>query len=294
MSTNPVTSLTPIGFAILKALGHYRYLTTNQMLSMGIAKDRGHLGKVLASLLLTKRRENSEERLPDKIGEMSFGVKVGHGRLPRMYWLTKKGALLLEDIEPELAPITYPNRVFRFAAHYDHHVACVDFHIALTRWAESSEQTIKYFHPCFDWLTTGPATRPQPATRLALTHKRIDADALFLLRDPTGIERSFVFELANGIETTRILDKMQHIARGIADRSLNKALNFPDEKAVRILFVFEHRRTAELVQSRAATFTPLRDYLPHFYLKAIDDISADNLQQNWMPLDPQAGLQPLF
>lgn len=300
MSTVPIIDLTPMAFDILKALARYRYLTTNQIIAMGIAKDRGHLGTVLASLLSTKRRQRPgstkllSERLPKEIGEFDFGTSAATGRRPRIYWLAKRGASSLEHIEPELAPVAYPARPVRFAPHYEHHVGCVDFHIALTGWAEKEQQTIEYFRPCFDWLPTRGDKRPEPATRLHLAHKNIDADSLFLLRGSDDIRRAFVFEYARGAGTTRVLEKMQHIARGIVDYSLNKTLAFPQEDAVRTLFVFEHAQTAELVRSRAATFTPLRDVLPYFFLKTMADISADTLRHGWLSLDPQGEPRSLF
>lgn len=286
--------LPPVGFEILKALSEYRYLTTTQMLAHGIARDRGYLGKVLASLLSAKRRDQTGERKPKEIGEIDFGVKVGKGRLPRMYHLTKRGAETLEILDPEMAPVSFPTRVVRFAPDYEHRVSCVDFHIALNAWATDNDNTVSCYRQYFDWSPATAKGRPQPSTRLALSHKRVDADSLFVLRDATGTERSFVYEMVNGRDTGRVVDKMQHLARGLSDRSLNKALSFPLDQAVRILFEFEHRRTAELVATRAADTPLVSRFGPHFLLKARDDLCRDTLQDDWMSLDPQHPTRPLF
>ncbi len=294
MSNFPVISLSPVGFEILKALSQYRYLTTNQILDLGIAKDRGHLGKVLASLLSANRRSTTGERKPKEIGELDFGVKVGKGRLPRLYFLTKRGAQLLEMMAPDLAPVRFPARVVRFAPDYEHRVSCVDFHIALNTWATGADQVVTDYRHYFDWSPARSGQTPSPATRLQLGHKRVDADAIFLLSDPTGVARSFVFEMANGVDTGRVLEKMEHLARALDDGSLNRALSFPQEQAVRILFVFEHRRTAELVATRADSFRKVHEYAPHFLLKTLEDVGDANFRQDWMPLDPQASPRPLF
>ena len=294
MSTTPIINLSPVGFAILKALSEYRYLTTTQMLALGLARDRGYLGQVLASLLSVSRRDMTGERKPKEIGELDFGVKVGKGRLARMYFLTKRGAQLLELMDPELSLVRFPARVVRFAPDYEHRVSCVDFHIVLTAWAQLADQAVINYRHYFDWSKATAKGQPQPATRLQLSHKRVDADALFLLRDSNDIDRSFVFEMANGVDTGRVLEKMQHLARAIHDGSLNRALSFPADEAVRILFVFQHRRTAELVASRADTFSYVQKYAPHFLLKPLEDLKTDTFQQGWMPLDPQAPPCPLF
>ncbi len=294
MTNSPIVSLSQVGFEILKALSQYRYLTTNQILDLGIAKDRGHLGKVLSSLLSANRRSTTGERKPKEIGELDFGVKVGKGRLPRMYFLTKRGAQLLEMMTPDQAPVRFPARVVRFAPDYEHRVSCVNFHIALNTWATGADQAVVNYRHYFDWSPARSGQAPAPATRLQLGHKRIDADAIFLLKDPAGVERSFVFEMANGVDTGRVLEKMEHLARALDDRSLNRALSFPPDKAVRILFVFEHRRTAELVATRAGSFRKVSEFAPHFLLKTLKDVGDANFRQDWMPLDPQASPRPLF
>ena len=245
-------------------------------------------------LLSAKRREQTGERRPKEIGEIDFGVKVGRGRLPRMYYLAKLGAETLEILDPELAPVSFPTRVVRFAPDYEHRVSCVDFHIALKAWATDNENIVSHYRQYFDWSPATAKGRPQPSTRLTLSHKRVDPDALFFLRDSTGTDRSFVFEMVNGRDTSRVIDKMCHLARGLDDGSLNKALSYPLDEAVRILFEFEHRRTAELVASRATDNPLVRKFSPHFMLKARDDICRDRLRQDWMTLDPQQPTKPMF
>ncbi len=297
MSSTDFIKLSPVGFKILKALSEYRYLTRKQMITLGIAKDLGYLGQVLTSLMSAKRRDPSGgrvERKPKEIGVLDFGVKVGKGRTFHVYYLAKRGAELLEILAPDLAPVSYPNRVVHFANDYEHRVSCVDFHIAVNGWATDDDNTVSYYRQYFDWSKASTKRKPHPATRLELSHKNVIADALFLMRDAAGTERSFVFEMANGINTGRVIDKMQQLARGLADRSLNRALSFPSDQAVRILFVFEHRRTAELVASRADTFSPIGEYSPHFLLKPLDDIGRDTLRHDWMTLDPQHPTRSLF
>lgn len=294
MSSTKIISTSPVGFAILKALATYRYLTTNQILALGLVKDRGYLGQVLTSLLSAKRNAQTGERKPKEIGELDFGTKVGKGRLPRMYYLTKRGAETLETLDPDSEHISYPTRVVRFAPDYEHRVACVDFHIAVATWAQNEGHQVINFRQYFDWSPASQRGNPQPITRLALSHKNIDADALFSLRAPDGTERAFLFEMANGIDTSRVLQKMHHIARGIADGSLNQALGFPADKAVRVVFVFEYCRPAELVATRAVTIPLLREYRDHFFLKYKGDLDPTTLPDKWLSLDPQLVHRPLF
>ncbi len=294
MSATPVISPSPVAFEILKALAEYRYLTTNQIIALGIVRDRGYLGKVLASLLSASRREGTPERKPKEIGELDYGVNPKTGRRPRMYYLTKRGAQLLELLDSDQIPARYPSRVVRFAPDYQHRVSCVDFQMAVSHWAREAGQDVIDYRQYFYWSKGTKKINPHPVTRLFLYKKRLDTDALFNLKDPSGVERSFVFEMVNGRETTRVLAKMEHLAIAIHNGSLNSVLSIPANKAVRIIFVFEHQRVAELVAGRAHTFPYLKQYAQHFYLKSIDDISPANLKEGWLTLSPSLKTRSLF
>ncbi len=288
-----VEHLSPIGFAILKALAEYRYLTTNQILDLGLAKDRGYLGKVLSGLLSVGGKGAGKQRRPKEIGELDFGVKVGKGRLPRMYYLTKRGAELLEHVQPDLTPVPYPPRVVQFAPDYEHRVRTIDFHIALNAWAKTSEQEVLWFRRYYDWWPATEKSRQHPVTRIQLEHKNIVPDALFMLNDNASIERLFAFELANGMDTGRVVDQMREYCRGLDQGRINDAFDY-GKKAVRILYVFEHQRLLELVQTKAMKDRWLQNYAPHFFLKTADECSPTTMQINWHNLDASLAPRQLF
>lgn len=287
-----VKRVSPVGFEILKSLAEYRYLTTNQFLDLGIAKDRGHLGKVLASFLSTRKHGDRIERKPREIGELDFGVKVGRGKLPRMYFLTKRGADLLEQLDPSSNEISYPPRVVQFAPDYEHRVRTVDFHISLSKWARNNRQDLVWFRNYFDWWPATRQARQHPVTRIRLLHKNIIPDAQFKLRSEDGIERLFCFEMANGMDTSRVIQQMREYCRGLDQGAINEALE--TTKAVRIIYVFEHDRLLELVQDRSRRDPWLQKYLPHFFLKTIDDIGFGNLRIGWHQLAKNTKKQSLF
>lgn len=292
-SADPVERLSPIGFEILKALSEYRYLTTNQMLDLGIAKDRGHLGKVLSGLLSVGKVDDKKQRRAKEIGELDFGVKVGKGRLPRMYYLTKRGAELLEFVRPELAPVPYPPRVVQFAPDYEHRVRTINFQIILNQWASVNDQEVVWFRRYYDWWPASQKARQHPVTRIGLEHKNIIPDAIFLLKDANNIERLCAFELANGMDTGRVVDQMREYCRGLDQGKINQAFDY-GKKAVRILYVFEHPRLLELVQAKAMRDGWLQQYAAHFFLKTCDECTFLNLRETWHRLDADAPQSPLF
>jgi protein involved in plasmid replication-relaxation len=274
-----VEHLSPVGEAVLRALAEYRYLTAQQMLDIGVAKDRGHLGKVLNGFLTVTKREGSRERRPKEIGELDYGVRVGRGRLPRIYYLAKRGAELLEFFDPDSAPVPYPPRVRRRGSDYFHQLYTVDFHIALRQWADAEGQNLTWLQ-YFDWWPAADKERQHPVTLLKLEEKNIVADAVFRLRDDAGKERTFAFEMANGMDTGRVVKQMQNYCVGLEDESISNALGL-GRQALRIIYVFEHRRLLELVQKRANSNPLLQDYEPHFFLSDRESLAAENLQKGW-------------
>jgi Replication-relaxation len=291
--SDDVEHLSPMGYLVLKALAEYRYLTTNQMLDLGIAKDRGYLGKVLADLQSAGKDDGLRRRRPKEVGALDFGVKVGRGRLPRMYYLTKRGAFRLEDVEYESAPVPYPPRVVQFSPDYEHRVSTVDFHIALNMWAEKSDQNLRWFRRYYDWWPANKKRRQHPVTQISLEHKNIVPDALFMLDDKSGAERLFAFEMANGMDTGRVVDQMREYCRGLDQGKINAAFNY-GTKAIRILYVFEHQRLLELVQAKAVQDRWLQQYAAHFFLKTTDDISQSEFVTVWKKLDAGSSSVRLF
>lgn len=273
--TQTVKSLTPVGQAVLEALAKYWYLTTNQMLALGVARDRGHLGKVLASLLSISKTTDDTSRRAKEIGELDFGTLVGKGRLPRMYYLTPKGAELVGMIHPDLAPIPYPVRVTKFSNDYSHRVRSVDFHIMVNAWAERNAQRIDWWQNYFDF-----SANSFPATRFRVGKRNIVPDISFMLHDQAQTERLFVVEVANGMDTSRVTRQLKNYCKALQDGAINTHYDYGNN-AVRILFVFEHRRLMELVQKRADTDPWVSEFLPHFFFQPVDTLTAGTWNKGW-------------
>ncbi len=295
MSTGDhLVSISQVGENILRALAGFRYLTAQQMITLGIAKDKGHLHKVLLGLLSVKKKDGPAERRPKEIGELDFGVKVGKGRLPRLYYLTKRGAETLEEIDPALAPVGYPQRVTKFASDYEHRVRCIDFHILLHRWCVQNGHSLPWARWYFNWGEGSKGGRPQPVTRIPLKTGSIVPDGLFRIRDETGDERLFAFEMANGRGTGRVVQQIEHYCQAIDEEAINRACGY--RHAIRVIFVFEHERQLELVAERSRRSTWLQAHAPHFFLKHVGQPYGviSQFPYGWRRLDDTGAPGPLF
>lgn len=290
-----IENLTNVGLAVLTALAKHRYLTVKQMITLGVAKDAGHLRKVLRGFQIVKKDPvtNKLIYLPKEIGSLDYGTLVGKGRLDIHYYLAKRGAISLEEEDPEQIPVPYYKRVKKAANDYPHKVSTVDFRICLDQWAAKSGQTFSLFLMYFDRSQPDKNGRSYEITKIPLEHKNINSDITFMLRDNNGTERLFLFEMANGMDTGRNLKQMQHYARGLDQGSINTHFDY-GTKPPRILYVFKERRLMELVQKRACEDPWLKPYQQHFFLKTLEDLDPDTFVDDWQRLGDTGELSSLF
>lgn len=116
------TIFSPQQWRVLQALYHYRFLTVDQMIRLGLSKNPKSLrDKTLFAL------RHHECIQSEKIG--SF--------LPDLHHLTAKGQDILCEVEG-VEKRTVPNKKVPFSAIFaPHRFAQVDFQIGLHQWAES-------------------------------------------------------------------------------------------------------------------------------------------------------------
>lgn len=273
-----ITSVTPTGFKVLQALNQFRFLTTTQILRLGIAKDRGNLNKVLASMVSATRDEQNIPR-PKEIGALDFGAIAGVGRLPRMYFLAPKGAELLAELDPDGAPPRPIVNAVRFRNDYFHRVHTVDFHITLARFAAATGHEITLNRQYFTWRPKQGSAPARPSTSIDLKPGFIDPDSIYRLTGPDGVERLFLVEVANGDKVARVANKLTEYAQVLERQVINQAFDFP--KGVRVLWIFEHEPTLERVRSRVGEDSWVQNYAPHFFLRPMSEISPETLVEGW-------------
>lgn len=287
-----VISLSPVEEAVLLALARYRYLTPKQMMAAGVCRDQRNLYTVLSRLLSVAKRNGAKaERRPRYIGELDFGVddsKAGHraGRRARMYYLTKLGAEIAELAQPDLGEVSFPIRVTKFTSDYWHRVRTIDFHIALTQWAEHNNQELVWFQGYYDWSRRSQGVRPHPVTRVQTSQGGFYPDAIFLLRDATAIERLFAFEMANGMQTKRVAEKFRAYCRALNERTMHQNFGFPKNQGIRIVWLFEHQRQLELVCDRLGGDPMVREFNSFFFLKPYGELNPHGLMEDWRGLKP--------
>lgn len=285
-------SLTQTQENVLYSLSVYRYLTAEQMVRIGVTKDKRHLYSVLTNLLSVGQKDKPERR-PKEIGELDFGIRVGQGRLPRLYYLTKKGAELLSLARSDLQSIKEVKRPTKFNNDYFHRVYTVDCHIALRAFAEAEGHEVRYFKSYFDF-TEKSQVWPHPKTRIAMRTGFVDPDGLTVLDCSDGVERLFAIEMANGMNTKKVERQILRYCEAIADEDVWQACDVADDTDVRVLFIFEHQRGRELVQERLKNDRLVQTWRKHFYFRDLLDVKENSFVENWQSLEIKSAGANLF
>jgi len=104
------------------------------MVTAGVAKDVHYIRSDVLPALCARHRDNLIEahELPRSL------VK---GRLPRIYTLTKLGAMLVAEVERcDPSEIIYPIGGVQFSNDYEHRTAYIDACIAFDAWIEADDR----------------------------------------------------------------------------------------------------------------------------------------------------------
>src|SRR5512132_1230456 len=199
-----------------------------QLVRLGVASH-------INSLRRTLRRFETGRKYVDWA---EFGVLPQIGRLPRVYYLTERGARYLAEawrVEP--AEINYPRGVKLFSRDYFHRGATIDFHIELRRFAAQYGLAVEFFHSYFD--TTGanrseyPAERLRHLSKVPLEDSFFIPDAIFAVRAPDGARYLFALEVYNGIDTKRVHAQLEKHLVALGEGRISELYGYP--RAHRVL-----------------------------------------------------------
>ena len=264
----------------LEALKTFRYLTTKQLVKIGIAQTE----KSIRDKILPRLRVKPYPL----IKSADFGFVAGVGRLPQLHYLTKRGALALADLHGVgLDQIPYPIGTIQFSRDYFHRVAFIDLHIALEQYAQQTEQTVCFFHSYFDSSGNQRQANSQLVrdTQVRLNNETIIPDGNFMLKMQDGEKRLFTLELHRGNNTKRIIQQLETHARLIENECLPEKYKHPYDNYV--LSVYDHQGTQHAVQRRFLENKRLNAFQAHFGFNHLDHLQAD-FSQLWQYANKQA------
>ena len=228
---------------ILLSLARYKFLTTSQMLRLGISSRKSNLSVMLKPLKESKR---------PFIGVMEFAFVPSKGRLQNFYYLKPKGKkLLMGSGMLTEADIRMPKgRTVMFTQDYFHRKYTIDCHISCDIAARERNIDIIHFDRYFDKTGNNRTGRNlQAKTKLEIGNDYLIADGAILM-EKGDVSRLFAFELYNDNNTKRICAQITKHLDGIRESSLCR--NYGLEKGHRLLAVFTQPEVKKHTMKRLA------------------------------------------
>lgn len=271
---------------LLYLLSKYKFLSVSQFYMLGFCENSKTIYDHLAKAKRITR---------PFIDELKFGIIPKIGALESVYYLTKRGVSVLEDLNIDPDTIRYPKGSVVYSTQdYSHRKSTINFHILLEKWVEQNNFKINFIDFYFD--KAGNNRRGKTGGTLkALTRILIDTDEktgkeLYILPDAVfsindgNTDRLYLFEMVNGKDTKRVLEQITR-----HQYAINKGT--PTEKyehkhANRVILLFEQEATKNAVIKRANELNDYSSYKAHFLLKTCEELQQDFFN-NWQNFDGQ-------
>lgn len=256
---------------VLTALATYKFLTTGQLLFLGIMSDRANMNKQLAEL---------RNRNKSLIGSITFGVHPKMGKLESVHYLTPCGSSLLQDCFGEDYPIRLPkgnNGLFQ--QDYFHRINTINVHIAFNNWAIRNGLKLLFFRTYFDKLSSGKEKGYRAESAMLIgTNEYLIADALCVLQTNRR-EELYAIEMYNGNDTNRVYGSL--FAHLQALNNGQPSEQFGLEYGSRVLCVFE--KQIYMVQAMKRIFEDARFEIakPYFLFKSLEELSVEPFFDWW-------------
>lgn len=263
---------------ILELLAIYKFLTTNQLLRLGVIKHKPNLVNLLKDL---------RERQRPLIERIRFPVHAKFGRIQDVYYLTKYGVrFLVEHLNWNLEDIKYPKGTTSFFFRdYFHRLWTIDFHIEYRLWAESKGYEIQFFHYYFDKIGANRTTKKNLPRLEALTKIPYNNGENFLLADAISMfktpQRKYLFclEVYTGKDTKRVINQLEKYTLALAEGQPSLKYNF--NKGARVYVIFELQTTLEAVIRRMKENEIFEEFENYFLFKTVNDLKI-NFHRDWL------------
>lgn len=253
---------------ILEKLNQFKYLSTQQLIALGVATHQPNIALAVSKL---------EDKFKPLINKIAFGAHPKHGRLENIYYLTKHGAeFLIENLNYSPESIYYPKNITSlYQADYFHRKNTVYFNIHFQNWLECNNYDLEFANYYFD--RTGSNKDPQnplkSKNKIMLDNENfIIPDFIAKFKNP---ERSFLFlaEVHHGKTTKRAIEQIVTHAKALNSGKPQHLFDY--QKAIRIYYVLELPEYKKFLLDRLQNINGLEKFNNHFLFKTIKEMQAD-------------------
>lgn len=252
---------------ILDSLSKYKFLTAVQLHKTGVTGSAQQARKTTREFIL---------ECPGIIDFVSPGIVPGVGRIPNLYFLTKKGAAFAaEHLSLELTQIKHPvGKIAGSFFDYSHRVATIDCLIAFRRWTESEGHSITFMDAYFDKVGAN-----RSGTERSRAKTKIDFGTQYLIADgacmfaANGRKYLFLLEFYNGMDTKRVIEQLHKHAVAMSDGSPSVKYGYDRGNVVTVVFEKASAKTAAMTRMR--TDKAFDAFRRHFLFKSLEAVESD-------------------
>jgi len=261
---------------IMEHLAEFKYLTSAQVMALLGVKTLPHV-----NILLNK--------LSDGRGALTrfkdFGFYPGYGRLPRIHFLTPKGAdFLAENLDIEHEKIKVPKeRMPMFQRDYFHRVSTIDFNIGLRNLCLKKGFEKQFFDYYFDQTGSQRNSTAKAKNALSVGDFQIIPDGIGKITNGET-ESLFLFEQHNGTDAKRAVKQIFNHITALGEGAVNEKYNYP--KGVRVFYVFERESCARSVANELKKYPNIEPY-KEFFLFSTNDLMSNNFN-TWYTFSGEA------
>ena len=256
---------------ILEHLAEFKFLTTTQL--------TGLLGvKTITSINVLLKK------LSDGKGALTrckdFGFYPGFGRLPRIHFLSTKGAdFLVENLELEREEIKVPKEnKLMFQRDYFHRISSVDFNIGLRKFCLENDFKKLFFDYYFDMNGSQRNGTGKAKNALPVGDFQVIPDGIGKISKGEN-ETLFLFEQHNGTDSKRAVKQIFNHIQAIAEMSANTKYNH--QKSVCVYYIFENESCKKSVVRELHNRHDIVNFKEYFLFKTQAQLN-ESFSENWL------------
>lgn len=253
---------------VIKTLAVYKFLTTSQMVRLGVCFDKSNLQKHIVGI---------RDRKTPYIYGTGPKTLAGAGRLESVYYLSPLGVEVAKELG--ISDPKYPiNKYISHTQDYYHRKSVIDFEISVRSMPVEVEVFDRYFDTVGNNRNDSNLTSK---TKVDFATGSLKADGIFILNIPELNERYlYCLEVHNGKDTKRALEQMAPYVNALAVKAPSQKYNF--ERGCRVLWLFEEEGCMKATQERAMQDANLARAEKLFLCKLQSD--PQNIFFDWLTL----------
>lgn len=271
---------TPTQEKILRSLARYKFLTTSQMLRLGVSTHQPNLSKSMKVLKTRKFVETADFSLTQRIDK-----KVRTRKAESFYFLTKKGATEVQGrLEVSAEVIKYPTGTKTlFSDKYFHRKYAIDCEIEASIAAKEKGYKVALFDRDFDRTGSNRTAKGVHAkTKIESKEGRHiipDGNAILSNGDDYKL---FTFELHNTRGKKAIINQLIRHADAVENGSLG--LKYKIKKLHRVLNVFIEESKMKAVIEGIKSLPEMEQMDKFFFFKTLEEIKTGHFYDKWLNL----------